>query len=39
MLLQWRSKRTDPSDGVAHSLEEFTEAYGGTTEWDAAAPA
>ena len=31
-------KRVDPSDGNAYTREEFIEAYGGTDEWDAAAP-
>ena len=31
-------KRIDPSDGAADTQAEFIDAYGGTDEWDAAAP-
>ena len=34
----YTAKRIDPADGNAYTREEFMEAYGGTGEWDAAAP-
>lgn len=30
--------RVDPADGNRYSLQDFIDAYGGTAEWDAAAP-
>lgn len=30
--------RVDPADGNAYTFAEFVDAYGGTSEWDAAAP-
>ncbi len=30
--------RVDPADGNQYSLQDFIDAYGGTAEWDAAAP-
>jgi hypothetical protein len=30
--------RIDPSDGTAYTKQSFVEAYGGTTEWERAAP-
>ena len=32
-------KRTDANDGGSYTKTEFVEVYGGTAEWDAAAPA
>ena len=29
-------RRLDPADGNAYTRQEFEDAYGGTTEWDAA---
>ena len=31
--------RVDPSDGYEYTKQDFIDAYGGTVEWDAAAPA
>ena len=32
------NRRVDPSNGVAYTRAEFIAEYGGTAEWDAAAP-